>query len=544
MRKPIFFSIILLLTIYTTYSQIPVGLKYDCNGYAFNGYFEPLTYSPDKKLSIVHNSDSYEVGYYYDEHENKIMGMIKFENDKIFFKNGNEEFRDKIKPEEIKHFVIGVDSFFVIKNFYYINKVKTNPEFVQFITDFNGLTFAKHYKFTSGISQQVILQQPIIETFLVKAEDSTTWENFPDNNRFKESALKYFSYVPYLKEKINSGKYKSMDMLSIIKMAEYYDKYQNSKYIYYDKYWQEVKDTRNSKYSAKITDLHDSIWTFEYFEGTVKLFVGNYSSFYPNNKNGDFISFYPNGEMRQIITFENNKPKEVKTFDQSGLKSSQYEYVKTKDSNSKEYFLNSFYLTVIDSLGNNIVESGVVKDFNVIDNFSKVSYFVNFIDNELISSYRISNGDTIFQITNPDNNFKIKSLQKDFDSFMYEKRYDNALSVNAQGSILVSLVIDKNGNVINSTILNNIHPEIDKLVDNFIKSRFLPNAQYPFKFKPYYLNKTKQCIEVVIPIEFSINRFYREPVNYNQFNNMYWMQHQHMMNKYMTPVPPKMQMGF
>ena len=544
MRKPIFISIMLLVTFYSTYSQIPVGLKYDCNGYAFNGYYDPLTYSPDKKISIVHNSDSYEVGYYYDSVGNKINGLIKFENEKIFFKKGNAEFRDKIKPEQIKNFVIGVDSFFVISNFYYKNRKMTDPEFVQYITAFNGLTFAKHYKFTSGVSQQITYQQPIIETLLVKAKDSTAWENFPDNSRFKESALKYFSHIPYLKEKINSGKYQSKDMLSIIKMAEYYDKYQNSNDIYYDKYWQEVIDIRNSKYSAKIIDLQDSIWTFAYYEGTVKLFMANYSSFYPNNKNGDFISYYPNGEIRQIITFENNQPKHVKTFDNSGSKKRQYEYVKTKDSNSNEFILNSFYLAVIDSLGNNIIDSGVVKNFKITDIISQVSYFVSFNDSELISSYRISNEDTVFQITNPDNDFKIKSLQREFESFMYEKKYDNALSVNAQGSVLISFVIDKKGNVVNSTILNVIHPEIDTLISDFITSRFIPGALYPFKFKPYNLNKTKQCIEVVIPIEFSVNRFYREPVNYNQFNNMYWMNQQQMMNKYMNPTPPKMQMKF
>jgi hypothetical protein len=544
MRKPIFISIMLLVTFYSTYSQIPVGLKYDCNGYAFNGYYDPLTYSPDKKISIVHNSDSYEVGYYYDSVGNKINGLIKFENEKIFFKKGNAEFRDKIKPEQIKNFVIGVDSFFVISNFYYKNRKMTDPEFVQYITAFNGLTFAKHYKFTSGVSQQITYQQPIIETLLVKAKDSTAWENFPDNSRFKESALKYFSHIPYLKEKINSGKYQSKDMLSIIKMAEYYDKYQNSNDIYYDKYWQEVIDIRNSKYSAKIIDLQDSIWTFAYYEGTVKLFIANYSSFYPNNKNGDFISYYPNGEIRQIITFENNQPKHVKTFDNSGSKKRQYEYVKTKDSNSNEFILNSFYLAVIDSLGNNIIDSGVVKNFKITDIISQVSYFVSFNDSELISSYRINNEDTVFQITNPDNDFKIKSLQREFESFMYEKKYDNALSVNAQGSVLISFVIDKKGNVVNSTILNVIHPEIDTLISDFITSRFIPGALYPFKFKPYNLNKTKQCIEVVIPIEFSVNRFYREPVNYNQFNNMYWMNQQQMMNKYMNPTPPKMQMKF
>jgi len=247
------------------YSQIPVGLKFDLNGQPLNGYFDPLTYSPDKKLTAVHNSDSYEVGYYYDSLGNKIDGQIKFENDKIFFKKGDDDFRDKIKPDAIKHFIIGVDSFFVISNFYFKNRIKIKPEFVQYITGFNGYTFAKHYHFTSGMAQQYAMRSPIIETFLVKAKDSLIWENFPNNKRFKESALKYFGHIPYLKEKITLGDYDSEDMLSIIKMAEYYDKYQNSKLIYYDNYWQEINSIEKAKYTAQITDKNDSFWTFEYY---------------------------------------------------------------------------------------------------------------------------------------------------------------------------------------------------------------------------------------------------------------------------------------
>lgn len=539
MRKTLIFSIILLCTVNLIYSQIPIGFKYDCNGYAFNGYFDPLTYSPNEKLTKVHNSDSYEVGYYYDSLGNKIEGQIKFENDKIFFKKENEEFRDKIRPEEIKYFVIGVDSFFVTSNFHYKNKLKTNPEFVQYITEFNGLTFAKHYNFTSGIAQQYAMQPPIIETFLVKAKDSTTWENFPDNNRFKESALKYFSYIPYLKEKINSGDYKSENMLSIIKMAEYNYKYNNSKPIYYDKYWQEINDGRKSKYYAKIISKRDSIWTFEYFEDTTKLFLANYSSFYPNNKNGEFISYYLNGEIRQIVTFKNNKPKDFKTFNKSGDLNRDYQYIETKDTTTGKTSINVKYLSVIDSLGENIINSDISHNLIEKDNFSNVSYFNKFNNKELIASYRIIENDTVFQIINPDYNFKIKSLQKKFDYYMSEKKYDLALSENAQGIILVSLIIDKKGNVITSIILNHIHPEIDKLVDGFIKTRLLPEAEYIYKFKPYKVDKIEQFCEVVIPFEFSINRFYRQPVNYNQFNNMYWIHQQQMMN-----MIPRIPSGF
>jgi hypothetical protein len=145
MNKTYLLSFTLLLITKLTFTQIPIGLKIDCSGYAFNGYFDPLTYSPENKITKVHNSDSYEIGYYFDNQGNKIEGLIKFENDQIFFKKFANEPLEKLRPDFIKNFVIGVDSFFAITNFYYKNKLKTKPEYVQYITEFNGLTFVKHY---------------------------------------------------------------------------------------------------------------------------------------------------------------------------------------------------------------------------------------------------------------------------------------------------------------------------------------------------------------------------------------------------------------
>src|SRR5690554_5769227 len=119
MKIIVFFTF--LLTINCVNAQIPVGVKYDVNGIPLNGHFDPIIYSPDKKISRVHNSDSYENGYYYDSLGSKIAGLIKFENDNILFKKKEEDSRIKIKPDEIKYFVIGVDSFFVVDKFYFKN---------------------------------------------------------------------------------------------------------------------------------------------------------------------------------------------------------------------------------------------------------------------------------------------------------------------------------------------------------------------------------------------------------------------------------------
>jgi hypothetical protein len=64
---------------------------------------------------------------------------------------------------------------------------------------------------------------------------------------------------------------------------------------------------------------------------------------------------------------------------------------------------------------------------------------------------------------------------------------------------------------------------------------------------PYKRDKVKRYFEVVIPFEFSINRFYRKPVSYNYFNNWYFnnqMMQQQMMNNFRPPIPAKMSGGF
>lgn len=536
-------TLFLILVIFTTlsYSQEQIGLLYDLDGLPLNGYFDPIAYAPKNKISKVHYGESYEVGYYYDSNGEKIDGFIKFENDKILFKKNEEEDRIKLLPNEISHFVIGIDSFLVIKNFLFKDKLREEPEFAQFIAAFNGYTFMKHYHFSSRMAQQFAMQRPITETILFKRDDASRWNNFPDDKYFKERALKYFGDIPHLSDKISSGDYEFKDLLSIIKMAAYYHKYKNSESILFDKYWQEIRDKDKAVYSAKIVNQTDSIWTFEYYKDAVKIYQANYSSFYPNKKNGDFISYYPNGSQRQIISYENNRPTEVKIYDDKGVFNTNYQLIENKVGNKT--YIDVKYLLVNDASGNNIIKQNNKSTLKVFDGISKVSYTSKFRNDELYSYYRLKNSDTVFQITNPDYDFNIESLQTKFDSFMAEKKYDDALSENAQGIILVSLLIDDNGYAKEARILNSIHPDYDKLIDAFINTRLLVGAIKRYKFKPYKIDKEKRFYEVVVPFEFSINRLYRKPVNYNNSHFLDWriqqeffMQRQ-MLNNFTPNIP-------
>lgn len=538
--KKILFLLTLLLIIKCTFSQIPIGQKYDINGTPLNGYIDPLVYAPDKKISYTHYSDSYEQGYYYDRMGKRNVGLIKYQNKKIFFKKDDFDYKLKITPEEIDHLVIGIDSFFVITDFYYKNRIKDKPEFVQYITEFNGYTFVKHYHFASELGKEYGMQAPILETYLVKANDSTVWDNFPNNRHFKKRALKYFQHIPYLKDKISSGAYKFKDILSIIKMAEYYEKYNNSETIYFDKYWQELRNVDKAKYSAKITNKTDSIWTFEYFDNEKnKLFEANYSSFYPNIKEGYFTSYHPNDSIRQIALYQKNKPKEVRTFNKQGDLKTHYQYIKRKNEYSEPATV-IIYLTINDSLGNNIIrdeDKSTLESYNISDGHTYTSIFKNA---ELSTYYRLMNKDTVFQIISSEYKLKIKSLHDKFNNYMANKNYDGALNVNAQGVTLVSLIVNSKGYTIDAKILNPTHPALDSLINDFLETRFLGGLKHRFiRFKKFKNKKVNRYFELVIPIEFNINRFYRQPVNYFYYNHF---DHFNMHNSIHTIPPPSFTM--
>ncbi len=527
-------------------AQQPIGVKYDVNGMPFNGYFDPIIYAPKKKIMKVHNSDSYEIGYYYDKSGHKISGMLNFQGKKIWFMKGEDEHCDKIKPQDVSYFVIGVDSFFTVSKYFYKNKLKTTPIYVQYISEFGDYTVAKHYSFDS------MAQGSVIESFLIKSADEDTWEKFPgseknaekkyfihisSNKTFKEEALKYFGYIPCLKSKIASGDYGNRDMMSIVKMAEYHEKYKGSTPILYDKYWQEVRDVKNSEYRANITSIKDSIWTFEYYKNSTKLYKVNYSSFYPNIKNGDFIAYYPNGKVRQRVSFLDNKPKEVKVFNDKGILRFHYQITGNEDENPKNNDIDIKYIVVNDALGNNILKSQGKSSLDIFDAQNNSRVVATFANNKLVESYRIYKNDTLFQIVNADYKFKVKSLQRRFDFFMSDKQYDKALSEGAQGTVLLSLIIDPKGYVIKASALNKVHPEIDKLMEGFISRKMLEGADFRHKFKPYKKGKIKQYYELVIPFEFSINKFYRESVYYNHFDFFHQM-NQQMHNTHSLSLPP------
>lgn len=508
-RKIVFFMLVIQFQFLN--AQNDVGYHIDLDGNPIEGYYDPIAYSPETSISKIHQSSSYEKGYYYDNSGHQVHGQILFENNKIFFREKNE-IRNRIKPTEISSIVLGVDSFFAISNFYFKNRLKEHPEFVQYVTEFDGYTFVKHHHFTSAMGQQYGMRAPVISTYLVKAEGDSIWYNFPNTYSLKEKALKYFGHIPVLKTKITSKSFSHKDMEGIIQMAEYYTKYQNAHPIHFDQYWQETKDPNRTVYSANVVNIVDSIWTIEYAQGETRLYSIQYSSFSPFTKHGTFSSFYPNGTLRQTTIFHQNEPKIVKTFTERGELIKHYQYKETDVPYSYDKKTTIHYLTVNEPLLQNN------KGLNLTQNYKNKT---------LLESYFTSGLDTIYQITDPYYKLNIRGLKKRFGYYINSNTYKQALHDNAQGTILVSFVMDPKGFIVSAKRLNTLHPEIDSLLNDFFSKDVLKTSRYGVRLKPYKINKTKEYCEFVVPFQFGINRFYRKPLTYD-YNHFHMMHMQHM----------------
>ncbi len=152
-------------------------------------------------------------------------------------------------------------------------------------------------------------------------------------------------------------------------MAEYYYKFKNSESIYFDSmYWDEIQNPNNAAYTAKVVEFNIAAWVLEYYNQTNKIYQAKYSSFSPNEKEGEFICYYPNGTIRMVIFYIKNKPIEVKVYNKQGSMISNFNFVKGKETLwNPAPTAKQIYISFFDTLGNNILKNNPNATINIFD---------------------------------------------------------------------------------------------------------------------------------------------------------------------------------
>ncbi|UZR99677.1 hypothetical protein [Chondrinema litorale] len=522
--KIIFSPIIFIFLFQLCKAQIPIGYYYDNNGTPMEGYFDPLTYAPERAATMSHISKDFKEGHFYDLNGTKHYGYIKFAFNKILFKtdgSADPYSYDKIKAKELTSFVVGTDSFISFH-------VSGNKDLLQIISDTKEFKIAKRYDVTNKMQWQ------FNTTYLYTAKGgSKPWFVISSiNYEFRTRALKMFGHIPYVKQKIENKTYKYNDIETIIKTVEYYEKYQNNLPIQFDANWEETVSKEQTVYTGKIVKIDSIGWHINYYKKDVKVYSGIYTGFSPNNLEGDFISYYENGNPRKKTFFRDKLPKRVTTYFPDG--SIHHDYSISIIDKEIRYS----YLTVNTPEGKNLIKPAQKFEEQFNDSITGNTYINEFEASNLTNSYRIEDGEKIYRKFDKNINLstQINKLLKD-----HELEISN-IEADVNGVMLLALVIDKEGYANKSMILNQVDTETYRIVKNAIDSNLKQTAAYRTKFETFKLNGQKVMYEVVIPIVIDISKFYKKPSN--NINNYYWMNNllfqQHMNTPLNITAPPSL----
>ena len=524
---------------HSSIAQIQVGYYHDLDGRPIHDYVDPFQYSPTKKLRVTHYSSSFEKGKVYFKNGDIVEGFIQYENKKIWYKERRSDKKTKLKPAETMGLRIGLDSFFVASNFNVEQRVgpnaQTQPQFMQYLTSFNGLTFAKHYFFSSGMAQQYAFASPMIETFQVKREGATTWKSFPRRKKeFKAVALRYFGHIPYLKEKISDGSIGFDDVLTLIKSAEYFEKLKNDEMLYFDQYWNETTDPDGASYQAKIRSLEqDSLWTIDYFRNGQPLYRATYHALFPHKRHGTFEVLNEKGIPMRETGYDENKWVSTRQYDADGqllYDMSFKEYTTTENT-----FTRVRYHQVLDANGNNLKKK---EAWTETVSWTQGDFTNTYQGETLKQSYREKDGTKIYQWTDPNYRIKQKKLQTALNYYFEDKTFTKTVEDHAEGLYLVAIELSPKGKILNYTLYNPVHPELDEMMTAWAKRHLV--GPYATKLKPYKVEDKKVHSELIIPIQFSINKFYRRPSSYYHdwgFQHMMFQQQMMMQPVNISPPP-------
>jgi hypothetical protein len=531
------FSFYLLAILFScqSFGQNPIpnyeiGHFVDLNKQLIKGYSD-FDYESEHSLNVSYViNDNFTDGFYFDKEGLKIKGILKYsmKDRDLKFKLNKDDVEKSIKADECKGYVIGVDTFAVVKNVeiigFFGDTTSENGEFAEIMERVSGMTF---YKFV-GISQK-----GSYERYIVKKSDLSECLTFPNSKgKFKKMALDIFDSDLVLKAGIENGKYKTEDLPSMVKIFKYRKLFEGNQKILFNASWDETNNSVESNYYAKIESVKDSVFHLSYFlNNDIKIYEGDFTSFYPHRKSGTFVFYFLNGSIRRKVNYSNNKPK-----------------------NEIEYFLNQnihriskqMYeddRRIYDQVNNEKGESVLDKDGNGKEVFFDLAqkreityeYIKHFLDNIY---YLNKNGEKVYQLCHKNAKLTdLKDLQKSIsDNFIYP-----AESINKyiHGYAMVKCIIEPTGLVSEVQLIKGVDMTCDIAITDFLTC--LKTKAY---WKPGKVNGVPVQQEIIIPIDFSIISFSAFKNNYNnswQFHQMMFQQqmmnNQQWMNQQMMRVP-------
>lgn len=504
-----------------------IGNYVDYDKKIINGYLD-FDYEPKTSLNVSYSAaENFANGYYCDSNGLKVTGLLKYDQKdrELKFKLNEQSGEESINADESKGYVIGVDTFSVVKNVAVIGLlgegISDKSEFAEKIETVSGMQF---YKFMARATNGV----PYVK-YLVKNSETSDFATFPSGNgKFRKMAAGVFGNDRVLKADIEKGKYDEGDIPSLIKIYKYKKLYEKGQNIFYNSFRDEINNSDESAFYTKIETVKDSVFhMIHYFKNNTKIYEGDFTSFYRHYKQDNFLFYFPNGEIRKKIIFNNNKAKQGMEFFENGKGHRIYDILEYGTIKYRAVY-NDNAVNVLDERGN-----GSELFLDVITG-KKIAY--EYKDQKLKSAYFTdSNGEKIYQVC--ENNAEIKKI-KSLQKLIKEKLIyplESAQKGN-HGFVLIKCIVEPTGLVSEIKVIKGLDAPCDKAA-----LEFLTCFKTEVYWNPGKVNGENIKQEIIFPIDFSIieNSSYRNHYyNYNTwfFHNM-MMQQNMMMHQNMMRAP-------
>jgi len=495
-----------------------LGNFIDYNKKNINGYYD-FDYEPKISLKVSYQaSENFIQGYYFDGNGIKVEGLLKYSHSdrELKFKLNEDDKEKSIRADESKGYIIGIDTFSVVKNVIVIgvlgDKLSNKSEFAENIESIGGMKF---YKFTATAANGGSYAK-----YIVKQSENSDFVTFPSGKgKFKSLATEVFGNDIVLKEYIENGKYKEDDIPSVLKIYKYRRLFKNGQNIYYNSSRDETNNENESVYYSKIESVQDSVFHLSnFFRNNVKINDGDFTSFYPHKKQNVFSFYFPNNTVRRKLSFKNNKPKMGTDFYENGKIHRVYDILEYGTIIYKEVYNDANVNILNDNGAGNELFEDVVSG-------KKITY--EYENKKLNSAYYTDvNGEKVYQLC--ENNAEIRkfnSLQKSAkENLTYPLE---SLHKNVHGFVLLKCIVEPSGLVSELEIIKGLDAASDKATLAFL-SCFKTEAYW----KPGKIDGKEVKQEIIFPIDFSIVTTSSYRNNYYNFwflNNMMMMQQQQMM---------------
>ncbi|WP_044211732.1 hypothetical protein [Flammeovirga sp. OC4] len=495
MAKYRLLSFILCLLYTNLNAQDKLGLVFnpESKQNTIHGYSDPISQRPN--VNIEKNMRGYIPGRYYDKNGNVVRTVINFYHPSNSFSAyvKKEVYKD-LNEENSNSIVIGLDSFFIAQNIRIKDRKEFKKSYVQYITEFDDMTFAKMYVGTEAY-----------ELFLVKKTSHLAWEVLnPDKKNGLQVFKKYFSNYPpilkaisglsYIKSEFRGDEYKivkqrkeqEQKIQAIIEYAKaihyknhdlkkYYDKYVNeTKSINTAKYYSKIYTTNNTYFTEQIFNLKDELvyeinWDSKVYKKIYhdfKFYIDSKLAFYKHFINGELRSgkVYSGDSLFYTFSVKYNNHKNRSGFYTDSNHAQMKDLKNERDK--KEALVTKFFF-------HNRSSNDTLYQFT--DPISGQLKKAHISNNEIIKLYTIENDVEVQNIINKTIRLKQENISTAFNEFLKVNYY---AFVDFEKPIYVRIKVNERGVIENYKPLNSVDHKFDKWLMLFFDKYLLQNKRF------------------------------------------------------------------